>query len=35
MNYYFNKILNVSFNEAIERVTEEIQKEGFWNFNRD
>lgn len=29
MRYYFNKILNLSFNEAIERVTEELQKEGF------
>ena len=29
MSYYFNKTLSVSFDEAIERVTEELQKEGF------
>ena len=30
MNYYFNKTLeNVTFDEAIEKVTEELQKEGF------
>ena len=30
MNYYFSKKLeNVSFDEAIERVTEELKKEGF------
>ncbi|NIR47862.1 DUF302 domain-containing protein [candidate division KSB1 bacterium] len=29
MSYYFNKTVNVSFEEAIERVTEELQKEGF------
>lgn len=29
MSYYFNKILDLSFDEAIERVTEELKKEGF------
>jgi len=30
MNYYFNKtFFNVSFDEAIEKVTEELKKEGF------
>jgi len=29
MSYYFSKILNVSFDEAIARVTEELKKEGF------
>jgi len=30
MSYYFNKILkNTSFNEAVEKVTIELKKEGF------
>jgi uncharacterized protein (DUF302 family) len=29
MSYYFNKTLNVSFDQAIARVTEELQKQGF------
>jgi uncharacterized protein (DUF302 family) len=29
MSYYFNKTLNVSFDKAIARVTEELKKEGF------
>jgi len=29
MNYYFNKILSISFEEAINKVTEELKKEGF------
>lgn len=29
MNYYFSKTLNVSFDEAIARVTEALKKEGF------
>ena len=29
MSYYFSKILHVSFDEAIARVTEELKKEGF------
>lgn len=29
MSYYFNKTLNLSFDEAIARVTEELKKEGF------
>ncbi len=29
MKYYFSKILHVSFDEAIVRVTEELKKEGF------
>lgn len=29
MKYYFNRTLNVSFDEAIEKVTAELQKEGF------
>jgi len=29
MAYYFSKILNVSFEEAISKVTEELRKEGF------
>ncbi len=29
MKYYFSKILEVSFNEAVSKVTEELKKEGF------
>ncbi len=29
MIYYFTKTLNISFNEAIAKVTEELRKEGF------
>lgn len=29
MKYFFEKTLTCSFNEAIERVTEQLQKEGF------
>ena len=29
MSYSFSKILNISFDEAIEKVTEELKKEGF------
>ena len=29
MQYYFNKKLDMSFDAAIERVTEELKKEGF------
>jgi uncharacterized protein (DUF302 family) len=29
MSYYFNKTLNVSFNEAVGKVTAELKKEGF------
>jgi len=29
MSYYFNKIVNLSFNEAIEKTIEELKKEGF------
>lgn len=29
MSYYFAKVLDASFDEAIERVTEELQKDGF------
>jgi uncharacterized protein (DUF302 family) len=29
MSYYFSKTLNVSFVEAVARVTEELKKEGF------
>ncbi len=29
MSYYFNKTLNVNFDEAIERVTESLKEEGF------
>ena len=29
MKYYFNKITNYSFDEAIGKVTEELKKEGF------
>ena len=29
MKYYFNKTLDISFDEAIERVTEKLKKEGF------
>jgi len=29
MPYYFNTSLNLSFEEALERVTEELKKEGF------
>lgn len=27
--YYFNKTVDLSFGEAVERVTEELKKEGF------
>jgi uncharacterized protein (DUF302 family) len=29
MKYYFEKITNYSFEEAVKRVTEELKKEGF------
>lgn len=29
MAYYFNKKLNISFDEAVPKVTEELKKEGF------
>jgi len=29
MAYYFSKVLNVSFDEALAKVTEELKKEGF------
>lgn len=29
MSYYFNKLVDLSFDEAITRVTEELKKEGF------
>jgi uncharacterized protein (DUF302 family) len=29
MSYYFNKVLNLPFDDAIVRVTEELKKEGF------
>ena len=29
MSYYFNKVVNLSFDEAISKVTEELKKEGF------
>ena len=29
MSYYFNKILKVSFDEAVARVKDELKKEGF------
>jgi uncharacterized protein (DUF302 family) len=29
MAYYFSKILNVSFDEAVTTVTEELKREGF------
>ena len=29
MSYYFNKVVNMSFDEAINKVTEELKKEGF------
>jgi len=29
MSYYFNKTVNMSFDEAIAKVTEELKKEGF------
>ena len=29
MEYYFNKIVNMTFEETIEKVTEELKKEGF------
>jgi uncharacterized protein (DUF302 family) len=29
MKYYFEKTTNYSFDEALERVTEELKKEGF------
>lgn len=29
MSYYFNKVLNVTFDDAVIRVVEELKKEGF------
>ena len=29
MSYYFNKVVNLTFDEAINKVTEELEKEGF------
>ncbi len=29
MVYYFHKTLNMGFNEAIEKISEELKKEGF------
>ena len=29
MQYYFNKVLDLSFDEAVTKVTEELKKEGF------
>ncbi|MGD8404218.1 MAG: DUF302 domain-containing protein, partial [Anaerolineales bacterium] len=29
MDYYFSKTLDLSFDEAINRVTDELKKEGF------
>ena len=29
MQYYFEKTINYPFEEAVERVTEELKKEGF------
>ena len=29
MSYYFTKIVDASFDEAVEKVTEELKKEGF------
>ena len=29
MSYYFNKTLRLSFEDAIDKVTEELQKKGF------
>jgi uncharacterized protein (DUF302 family) len=29
MQYYFNKVLDLSFDEAIDRGSEELKKEGF------
>ena len=29
MSYYFNKIVDLTFEEAIKKVTEELKKEGF------
>ena len=29
MSYYYTKITDYGFDEAIEKVTEELQKEGF------
>ena len=29
MSYYFNKIVDITFDEAITKVTDELKKEGF------
>ena len=29
MSYYFSKVMDISFDKAIKRTTEELQKEGF------
>jgi squalene cyclase len=35
MSYYFTKIVDQNFDKAIENVTEELKKEGFWNSYRN
>lgn len=29
MSYYFTKVLDISFEEAVNKITEELKKEGF------
>jgi uncharacterized protein (DUF302 family) len=29
MSYYFNKVVDIPFDKAVDRVTEELKKEGF------
>lgn len=33
MEYYFNKTITGEFEEVIEKVTEELEKEGFGGIN--
>ncbi len=33
MSYYFNKVLNVSFDDAVTRVEEVLKKEGSGRFD--
>ena len=29
MAYYFSKVLDISFDDAVQKVTDELKKEGF------
>jgi uncharacterized protein (DUF302 family) len=33
MSYYFSKTLRIPFDQAVEKVTEELKKEGVWHLD--